>query len=60
MGTKVVNGDEVRVDGGVVRNGEESWCIWPHKPVGIVCTTDTKRRRIISLITLVILRAFSR
>ena len=61
MGTKVEDGDEVRVDGKVVRNGEEELVYLAfHKPVGVVCTTDTKGRRIISLITLVILHAFSR
>ena len=46
MGTKVENGDEVRVDGKVVRNGEEElvYLVF-HKPVGVVCTTDTKREK---------------
>lgn len=46
MGTKVEDGDEVRVDGKVVRNGEEELVYLAfHKPVGIVCTTDTKREK---------------
>lgn len=46
MGTKVENGDEVRVDGKVVRNGEEELVYLAfHKPVGVVCTTDTKREK---------------
>ena len=46
MGTKVEDGDEVRVDGKVVRNGEEElvYLVF-HKPVGVVCTTDTKREK---------------
>ena len=46
MGTKVEAGDEVRVDGKVVRNGEEELVYLAfHKPVGVVCTTDTKREK---------------
>lgn len=46
MGTKVEDGDEVRVDGKVVRNGEEELVYLAfHKPVGVVCTTDTKREK---------------
>ena len=46
MGTKVENGDEVRVDGKVVRNGEDELVYLAfHKPVGVVCTTDTKREK---------------
>ena len=42
-----------------MRNGKDGLVYLAfHKPVGVVCTTDTKRR-IISLITLVILRAYS-
>jgi len=46
IGTKVEDGDEVRVDGKVVRNGEEELVYLAfHKPVGVVCTTDTKREK---------------
>ena len=46
MGTKVEDGDEVRVDGKVVLNGEEELVYLAfHKPVGVVCTTDTKREK---------------
>jgi 23S rRNA pseudouridine2604 synthase len=44
MGTKVAEGDEVRVDGKLVKNGEDELVyIAFHKPVGIVCTTDSQR-----------------
>ena len=44
LGTKVEPGDEVRVNGEVVRNGEEELVyIAFNKPVGVVCTTDQKR-----------------
>jgi 23S rRNA pseudouridine2604 synthase len=44
MGTKVAEGDEVRVDGKLVKNNEEKLVYLAfHKPVGIVCTTDNKR-----------------
>ncbi len=43
MGTKITEGDEVAVDGVVVSRGEEEHVyIALNKPVGIVCTTDTK------------------
>ncbi|MHB1179928.1 MAG: pseudouridine synthase [Daejeonella sp.] len=43
MGTKIVPGDEVRVDGKTVsKPGERPVYIAFNKPVGIVCTTDTK------------------
>lgn len=43
MGTKIVTGDEVRVDGVLVSPTEEAFVyIAFHKPVGIVCTTDTR------------------
>tara|TARA_B110000467_G_scaffold146570_1_gene150902 strand:+ start:292 stop:1020 length:729 start_codon:yes stop_codon:yes gene_type:complete len=42
MGTKIVDGDEVRVDGKLISKAEESPVyIAFNKPVGIVCTTDT-------------------
>ena len=46
MGTKVVDGDEVRVDGKLIMGGvDELVYLAFHKPVGIVCTTDTKREK---------------
>ncbi len=43
MGTKVKKGDEVRVDGKLIdKTEEESVYIAFNKPVGIVCTTDTR------------------
>ena len=46
MGTKVGEGDEVRVDGKLIRGGvDELVYLAFHKPVGIVCTTDTKREK---------------
>jgi 23S rRNA pseudouridine2604 synthase len=46
MGTKVGKGDQVAVDGKVVgRSTEDFVYLAFHKPVGIVCTTDTKRER---------------
>ena len=42
MGTKIVDGDEVHVDGKLISKAEESPVyIAFHKPIGIVCTTDT-------------------
>ena len=43
MGTKVNPGDEVKVDGKIISPPQEKPVyIAFHKPVGIVCTTDTK------------------
>ena len=43
MGTKIVEGDQVRVDGKpIVRKEEEPVYLALNKPVGIVCTTDTR------------------
>lgn len=43
MGTKVKSGDEVRVDGKLIgANQEKPVYIAFNKPVGIVCTTDTR------------------
>ncbi|RMB59513.1 23S rRNA pseudouridine(2604) synthase RluF [Dokdonia sinensis] len=43
MGTKVSEGDEVRVNGELIGgSGEKPVYIAFHKPVGIVCTTDTR------------------
>jgi 23S rRNA pseudouridine2604 synthase len=42
MGTKVLAGDEVKVDGKTIRNeAKKRTYIAFNKPVGIVCTTDT-------------------
>ena len=42
MGTKVLTGDEVKVDGKTIRNeAKKLTYIAFNKPVGIVCTTDT-------------------
>ena len=46
MGTKVSEEDEILVDGISIRKQEEDHVyIALNKPVGIVCTTDTKRER---------------
>lgn len=46
MGTKVSEEDEILVDGVSIRKVEEEHVyIALNKPVGIVCTTDTKRER---------------
>lgn len=43
MGTKIVPGDEVRVDGKLISEPKEKPVyIAFNKPIGIVCTTDTK------------------
>lgn len=43
MGTKVKEGDDVRVDGKSIRpTGEQHVYISLNKPVGIVCTTDNR------------------
>lgn len=43
MGTKISEGDEVRVDGKLVSDSEsKSVYIAFNKPIGIVCTTDTR------------------
>lgn len=46
MGTKVSDEDEIMVDGVSIRKTEEDHVyIALNKPVGIVCTTDTKREK---------------
>ncbi len=48
MGTKVVPGDEVRVDGKLIAAEEiktKNTYLAFNKPVGIVCTTDTRREK---------------
>lgn len=43
MGTKVTDEDEIRVDGQLIRdNNERNVYLAFNKPVGIVCTTDTR------------------
>jgi 23S rRNA pseudouridine2604 synthase len=43
MGTKIAPGDEVRVDGKLISESQEKPVyIAFNKPIGIVCTTDTK------------------
>lgn len=50
LGTKVSDEDLVEVDGKPVREPQEKpvYIVF-NKPVGIVCTTDTKREKTISL-----------
>ena len=46
MGTKIIDGDEVRVDGELISPPKEDFIyIALNKPVGIVCTTDTKAEK---------------
>lgn len=46
LGTKVSDEDDICVDGVSIRKTEEEHVyIMLHKPVGIVCTTDTKREK---------------
>ena len=47
MGTKVNNEDEVRVNGKIVSQQKNKKMVYLafNKPVGIVCTTDTKREK---------------
>lgn len=46
MGQKVNHDDDVRVDGKLVGKPQEEFVYLAfHKPVGIVCTTDTKREK---------------
>jgi 23S rRNA pseudouridine2604 synthase len=43
MGTKIISGDEVRVDGELISEPKEKPVYLAfNKPIGIVCTTDTK------------------
>ena len=43
MGTKICESDEVRVDGELIRKAKDKPVYLAfHKPVGIVCTTDTR------------------
>jgi 23S rRNA pseudouridine2604 synthase len=46
MGTKIIPGDEVRVDGKLITPPKEEFIyIAFNKPVGIVCTTDTAKEK---------------
>jgi len=46
MGTKITSDDEVRVDGNLISKPQEKPVyIAFNKPIGIVCTTDTKREQ---------------
>ena len=46
MGTKITEDDEVRVDGVLISKPKDDFVyILLNKPVGIVCTTDTKREK---------------
>lgn len=46
MGTKITKNDEVRVDGKLITKQKDDFVyIALNKPVGIVCTTDTKREK---------------
>lgn len=46
MGTKISDADEIEVDGVSIRKKDEDFVyIAFNKPVGIVCTTDTKREK---------------
>ena len=43
MGTKVAYNDEVHVDGQIIKNNKDAFVYLAfNKPVGIVCTTDTR------------------
>lgn len=46
MGTKITELDEVRVDGNIISESQDKPVYLAfNKPVGIVCTTDTKREK---------------
>ncbi|MDP3353240.1 MAG: 23S rRNA pseudouridine(2604) synthase RluF [Flavobacteriaceae bacterium] len=46
MGTKIVDGDEVRVDGELISSTKDQFIYLAfNKPVGIVCTTDIKAEK---------------
>ena len=46
MGTKIAPNDVVAVDGDIVKNNKESFVYLAfNKPIGIVCTTDTRVER---------------
>ncbi len=45
LGNRVFEGDEVRVDGRLLKSKPKTLYIALNKPVGIVCTTDSKERK---------------
>lgn len=45
LGNRVFDGDEVRVDGRLLQAKPKTLYIALNKPVGIVCTTDSKERK---------------
>lgn len=45
LGNRVFEGDEVRVDGRLLKAKPKTLYIALNKPVGIVCTTDSKERK---------------
>ena len=46
MGTRIQDGDEIRVDGKLISEPKEEHVYLAfNKPVGIVCTTDTKAEK---------------
>ena len=45
LGNRVIDGDEVKIDGNPLRSKPKTLYIALNKPVGIVCTTDTKERK---------------
>ena len=45
LGNRVFEGDEVRVDGRLLQAKPKTLYIALNKPVGIVCTTDSKERK---------------
>ena len=45
LGNRVVEGDDVRIDGKLLRPKPKTRYIALNKPVGIVCTTDSKERK---------------
>lgn len=44
LGTRVVDGDEIRVNGRLVKNAEKEVLLALNKPVGIECTTDLNNK----------------
>ena len=45
LGNRVIDGDEVKIDGSPLRSKPKILYIALNKPVGIVCTTDAKERK---------------
>ena len=45
LGNRVVEGDDVRIDGKPLRPKPKTRYIALNKPIGIVCTTDSKERK---------------